>query len=112
MNLLRRLRNVKITDKDVNYTAIAFGAMRKTIPPGMNDILKENGDFEDLLQDMRLAAVEAADKNMSPKEAYNLSCRTAYAGMRACGYFRESTRKDPKGRWHRRTTKLDFTGDN
>lgn len=104
MNLLRA---VTLKNEDVNYTAVAFAAMKRTIRPGLIVILKENGDYADLLQDARLAACEAWRAGMSAKDAYNLASRSVYAGMKALGYNRRVVRRGKSGDWERRTVGID-----
>lgn len=107
MSIFRQIRKVKIANDDCNYTAIAFSAMNRTVPPGMTDILKENGDYADILQDARAAAQDAFNKGLNAKEAFNLAQRKIYAGMKACGYFRECVKSGRSGRWERRTVGSD-----
>ncbi len=101
------LRAVALKSETVNYTAVAFAAMKRTIRPGLIVILKENGDYADLLQDARLAACEAWCEGMSAKEAYNLASRRVYAGMKALGYNRRFVSRGKSGDWERRTVGID-----
>lgn len=100
------LRAVKIEGKECNYTALAFAALKR-VCWGLFPVLKDNGDFDDLTQDARLAAVEAANRELDPKQAYNLAQSRIYSGLKACGYHREHVATGKSGRWERRTTKLD-----
>lgn len=107
MSIFKAIKKVKIANEECNYSALAFSAMKRTVPPGMSEMLKENGDYEDILQDARCAAQHAFKSGMNAKEAFNLAQREIYAGMKACGYFREAVRSGRPGRWERRTVGSD-----
>lgn len=90
-----------------NYTALAFSAAKRVIISlSMSLILKDNGDYDDIMQDARAAAWEASQASLSANEAYNLAQRRVYAGMKSCGYFREAVASHRAGRWERRTVEL------
>lgn len=104
---MNSLRALTLENEDVNYTAVAFAAMKRTVRPGLIVLLKENGDYADLLQDARLAACEAWQAGLSARDAYNLASRNVYAGMKALGYNRRVIRRGKSGDWERRTVGID-----
>jgi hypothetical protein len=52
----------------------------------LRDRLHQEGLWEDLMQEVHLAAWESWQKGLSDREAYRLAARRIYAFLKACGY--------------------------
>lgn len=104
MSLFAQLKSLIIKGEKANYTAIAFSAMNRTVPHGMSPMLKERGEYEDILQDARAAAVEALAQDMTPNDAYCHASRRVYAGMVNLGYRKERH----TGRWSRKYSEMEY----
>lgn len=94
----QELSTLKIATGSINYTAIAFSALRY-LPPELQDTLRSCGQWVDILQSCRESAWESYQNGDSLKEAGNRANRAIYGAMKALGWRRKSTRRDKTGRY-------------
>lgn len=75
--------------KDLNYTAIAFYALKR-LPLELKTILRERGSMQDVLHWCFVAAVEAEVYDYDFRQTYNAAQRYVYLALKAEGFRRQS----------------------
>lgn len=91
--------DVRIENQQINYTALAFSALKR-VPDELRGYVRTSKQWQDVLQAVRLSAVESYINGRDTKQTYLAASRAIYQTLRELGFRRASTRTDPKGRYN------------